>query len=143
MKNYDLSEYVLRDGDVIMFPLTKQEISILAEGRNEFEKYFKMPFVAGYHGKDVLTRIANGVNMDNDYWFMDSLWIVVDAKSKEIYGTIRYEKNGEVNKIIKNITLFIDAVETYNKAIELFARFLSVNNYLNIVIEEDKECYEG
>ena len=139
MKNYDLSQYMLRRGDVVMFPITRDEIGILKSGRESFESYFKMPYVAGEFNENGLTAIQNRVDMENDYWFMDSLWIATDVKSKEIFGTLRYEKFEDINKIMINLTVFLDEQNLYEEAINLFADFLSVNGYKNLQIEGEKE----
>lgn len=137
MKNYDLSKYMIKSGEVLIFPLTQEEITILKSGREEFSNYIRLPYITGVHSIETLEKLEKAVDMENDYWFMNSLWMVVHTKSKEIYGTIRYEKEGEFNKIIKNITVLMDAQETYEDAINLFARFLSVNNYNNLLVEQD------
>lgn len=139
MKNYDLSKYMIQSGEILIFPLTKEEITILKAGREEFSKYIRLPYITGVHSNATLEKLEKLVDMENDYWFMNSLWMVVHTKSKEIYGTVRYEKEGEFNKIIKNVTILSDAQETYENALNLFARFLSVNNYNNILIEQDED----
>ena len=139
MKNYDLSKYMIKSGEVLIFPLTQEEISILKSGMEEFSNYIRLPYITGVHSIKTLEKLEKAVDMENDYWFMNSLWMVVHTKSKEIYGTVRYEKEGEFNKIIKNITVLMDAQETYEEAINLFAKFLSVNNYNNILVEQDEE----
>ena len=137
MKNYDLSKYMIQSGEILIFPLTKEEITILKSGREEFSNYIRLPYITGVHSNNTLEKLENLVDMEDDYWFMNSLWMVVHTKSKEIYGTVRYEKEGEFNKIVKNITVLMDAQQTYEAAIDLFARFLSVNNYNNILVEQD------
>lgn len=139
MKNYDLSQYVLRQGDIIMFPLTKDEVLLLKNGKQQFEEYFKMPYVAGQLATGQMQSILNNLNMLDDYWFLNSLWVVMHAPSKEIFGTIRYLKQDNTSKVIKNITVLSDCQETYLQATELFVRFLSVNNFKNIVIENEKD----
>ena len=126
-----------------MFPITSEELEIFKNGRETFGKYIRMPYVGALIRPEKIDEFLNKVDMDNDYWFMDTLWMVADIKSKEIFGTIRYEKEDEFNKIVKNLTVLLDAVNTYEDAINLFARFLSVNNYNNILVEDEKECYEG
>lgn len=139
MKNYDLSQYVLREKDIIMFPLTQEETGILKSGKELFEDYIKMPYIAGMLCENVLNEIINAEDMENDYWFMNALWIVAHIPSREIFGSIRYKKEEDNNKIIKNITVLSDCQETYIQATELFAKFLSVNGYTNIVIENEKD----
>lgn len=143
MKNYDLSKYILRSGDVLMFPITSEELQIFKDGRETFAQYIRMPYIGALVPQKKLNELLAKVDMENDYWFMDTIWMVADIKSKEIFGTIRYEKEDEFNKIVKNLTVLLDAVKTYEDAINLFARFLSVNNYNNILVEDEKECYEG
>ena len=138
MKNYDLSKYMIRHGDILIFPLTKEEVGILKGGAEEFGKYIRIPYITAMHDENTLEKIENSVDMENDYWFMDSLWMVVHTKTKEIYGTLRYEKEGEFNKIIKNITLILEYQESYEDCVNLFAKFLDVNNYNNILVETDK-----
>lgn len=139
MKNYDLSQYMLRRGDILIFPITNEEIGILKNGRTSFEEHFKMPYVAGEFQTERLNEIQRRVDMENDYWFMNSLWIVVDIKSKEIFGTLRYQKCGDKSKVLINLTVFLDAQNLYEEAINLFVDFLSVNGYKNIEIEGEKE----
>ena len=138
MKNYDLSKYMIRSGDVLIFPLTKEEVGILKNGTEEFSKYIRLPYITADHSKETLEKIENAVDMENDYWFMDSLWVATHIKTKEIYGTLRYEKDGEYNKIIKNITMILEYQESYEDCVNLFAKFLDVNNYNNILVENDK-----
>ena len=138
MKNYDLSKYMIRSGDVLIFPLTKEEIGILKNSTEEFSKYIRLPYITARHHTDTLQKIENAVDMENDYWFMNSLWMVVHIKTKEIYGTLRYEKEDEFNKIIKNLTMILEYQESYEDCVNLFAKFLEVNNYNNILVENDK-----
>ena len=138
MKNYDLSKYMIRHGDILIFPLTKEEVGILKSGVDEFSNYIRLPYITAAHHKDTLEKIENSIDMENDYWFMSSLWMIVHTKTKEIYGTLRYEKEKEFNKIIKNITLILEYQESYEDCVNLFAKFLEVNNYNNILVETDK-----
>lgn len=141
MKNYDLSQYMIRSGDILIFPLTKEEVGILKNGVQEFSDYIRLPYITAIHSKDTLQKIEDAVNMDNNYWFMNSLWMVVHTKTKEIYGTLRYEKEDEFNKIVKNITLLLEYQESYEECVNLFAKFLHVNNYQNILVEVDKDVF--
>lgn len=131
---------MLRSGEVVMFPITSEEINILMSGKGEFETYFKMPYIAGEFNLPFLERIKTEVNMENPYWFLNSLWVVAHTKSKEIFGTIRLKKELDSTKVFTNITMLLDAQETYSEAVNLFVKFLSVNGYQNIYIEGDKEC---
>ena len=140
MKNYNLGEYMLRSGEVVMFPMTNEEIGILKSGKEAFETYFKMPYIAGEFNAPFLEETINAVNMENPYWFLKSLWVVAHIKSKEIFGTIRFKKDLETTKVFTNITMLLDAQDTYSEAVNLFVRFLSVNGYENIYIEGDREC---
>ena len=133
---------MLRQGDILLFPLTKEEVSML-KNKSEFEKYIRLPYITANHAVKTLEKISSSVDMENDYWFLNSLWLAVHTKTKEIYGTIRLEKDGEFNKIIKNITLILEYQQSYLSASELFERFLTVNGFNNIVIENDKDLYEG
>ena len=137
MKNYDLSQYMIRHGEILIFPITKEEIGILKSGKENFSKHLGIPYITAPHNIDVLNFIENKTNMENDYWFMDTLWMVVHTKTKEIFGTLRYEKDGEYNKIIKNLTMILEYPESYEDCVNLFAKFLDVNNYRNIVVEND------
>ena len=143
MKKYDLGEYMLTTDKIVMFPITIEELKVLRESKQKFEEYFKMPYITADLIDEVLDGVINNLDMDNEYWFLNSLWIVVDIKAREIYGTIRYEKCGDENKIITNLTLLSDFPEAYDQSINLFAKFLIVNNYKNIVVVKDKinnEC---
>lgn len=140
MKNYNLGEYMLRSGEVVMFPITSEEINILKNGKGEFETYFKMPYIAGEFNTPFLEKIKTEVNMENPYWFLNSLWVIAHIKSKEIFGTIRLKKDIDTTRVYTNITMLLDAQETYSEAVNLFVKFLSVNGYQNIYIEGDKEC---
>lgn len=138
MKNYDLSKYMIRHGDILIFPLTKEEVGILKNSASEFSNYIRLPYITATHDINTLEQIESAVDMENDYWFMNSLWMVVHTKTKEIYGTLRYEKENEFNKIVKNITLILEYQESYEDCVNLFAKFLEVNNYNNILVENDK-----
>ena len=137
MKNYDLSQYMIRHGEILIFPLTKEEVGILKSGRANFSEHIGLPYITAPHSKEVLEKIENAMDMDNDYWFMNSLWMVVHTKTKEIYGTLRYEKENEYNKIIRNVTMMFEYPDSYEGCVNLFAKFLEVNNYNNIVVETD------
>lgn len=128
---------MIQSGEILIFPLTKEEITILKGGVEEFSNYIRLPYITGVHSNKTLEKLEGLIDMEDDYWFMNSLWLIVHTKSKEIYGTVRYEKDGEFNKIIKNICVLMDARQTYEDAINLFAKFLSVNNYNNILVEQD------
>lgn len=141
MKNYDLSQYMLRRGDIILFPITQEEVGILKQGKEAFEKYIRMPYVTGVIATDIVEGIESSINMDDDYWFMNTLWIVAHIPSKEIFGTIRYKSVGEESRVITNVTMLSDVPDTYEGAIKLFVDFLSVNNYKNIAIAFE-EKYE-
>ena len=138
MKNYNLGEYMLTTDKIVMFPLTIEELMLLKENRNGFESYFKMPYITANLKNEVLECLINGLNMDDDYWFLNSLWVVVDIKAREIYGTIRYEKCEDINNIITNLTMLSDFPEACDEALNLFAKFLIVNGYKNIVVQTDK-----
>jgi len=129
---------MLKTNKIIMFPITKEELEVLKNSRDQFETYFKMPFIASELHQEVFANLLNNLDMENDYWFMNTLWVVVDIKAREIYGTIRYEKCQEANKIIANLTMLSDFPEACDEALSLFAKFLTVNNYDNILIENDK-----
>lgn len=138
MKNYDLSQYMIRHGEILIFPITKEEVGILKNNRADFSVHLGIPYITSPHSKKTLEQIENKVDMENDYWFMDTLWMVVHTKTKEVYGTLRYEKDGESSKIIKNITMLFEYPDSYEGCVNLFAKFLEVNNYKNITVEEDK-----
>ena len=138
MKNYNLGEYMLTTDKIVMFPLSLEELKLLTQNKQEFEKYFNMPYITGDLKNEVLNNIINSLDMDNAYWFLNSLWVVVDIKAREMYGTLRYEKCGDVNKLLINLTLLSDFPESYDEALNLFAKFFVVNGYKNIVVEQDK-----
>lgn len=138
MKNYNLGEYMLTTDKIVMFPLTIEELGMLQQNKTVFEEYFKMPYITANLKNEVLEGLINGLNMEDDYWFLNSLWVVVDIKAREIYGTIRYEKCGDDNKIITNLTLLSDFPEACDEALNLFAKFLVVNGYKNIIVQTDK-----
>lgn len=138
MKNYNLGEYMLTTDKIVMFPLSLEELELLTKNKQEFEKYFNMPYITADLKNEVLNNLINCLDMDDEYWFLHSLWIVVDIKAREIYGTIRYEKCGEINKLITNLTLLSDFPEACDDALNLFAKFFVVNGYKNIVVENDK-----
>ena len=119
MKNYDLSQYMIRQGNIIIFPLTKEEVLML-KNKAEFEKYINLPYITANHSINSLESIAQSVDMQNDYWFLNSLWVAVHTKTKEIYGTLRLVQQKDVNKIIKNLTLIVEHQESYLLASELF-----------------------
>lgn len=140
MKNYDLGQYMLQTDKIVMFPITKEEIEILRKGKDDFEKHFRMPYIASDLKTEAFEQL-DILDMEDDYWFMQSLWIVVDIKAREIFGTLRYKNENDQNKIIANLTMLSDFPEACNEALNLFAKFLTVNNYTNIAVEMEKITY--
>lgn len=141
MKNYDLSQYMLRSGNVIIFPLTKDELSILSSGVDNFSSYIRMPYFAKSQVAEEVARVIDSVDMEDDYWFLNTQWVGVDIKARAIIGYLRLEKVDQFNKIVFQVTDEKCESVTREDVLELFYRFLAVNNYYNIVLEDvDKKA---
>ena len=140
MKNYDLSQYMLREGNTLLFPLTQEEISLLNSKEN-FSYYIRLPYLAKKQSKGELDKISKNVDMENDYWFLNTQWVSVDVKAKAIVGYLRLEKIDDFNKIIVHLNDKECKSITKQDVINLFYKFLSVNQYYNIVVEDlDKKA---
>lgn len=135
MKNYDLSKYILRDKDLMLFPLTKEEVSILKSGLVEFENYIRLPYYAKTQDENELQAIIDAVDMENDYWFLNTQWVGVDIKSRSIIGRLKLEKIDQFNKIVLQVTDEKCVSVTREDVLGLFYKFLAVNGYVNIVVQ--------
>ena len=133
MKNIDLSQYIIRDGNTLLFPLTKEELSMLIESTDGFSKYIRMPY---YATNNNFNDIYNKLDMDNDYWFLNSIWVGVDVKARAIIGTLWLEQIEQFNKIVLQVTEDKCESITKNDVLMLFYNFLNVNNYCNIIVED-------
>ena len=141
MKNYDLSQYVLRAGNAMIFPLTQEEVAILCVGEADFSKYIRMPYFAKSQKTEDLQKLANSIDMENEYWFLNTLWVSVDIKARAIIGYLRLEQVAQFNKIIFQVTDDKCESITRDDVLELFYKFLTANNYYNIVYEDiDKKA---
>lgn len=141
MKNYDLSQYILREGNTMLFPLTKEELSMLAVSIDGFSHYIRLPYLAMQQKKEDLEQVCNAVDMEDDYWFLSTQWVCVDVKARAIVGFLRLETVDQFNKIIFHINDNECKGITRDDAFGLFFKFLSVNNYYNIVVEDlDKKA---
>lgn len=136
MKNYDLSQYVLRAGNAMIFPLTQEEVSILCDGEDAFSKYIRMPYFAKSQKVEDLQKLTNDIDMENEFWFLNTLWVSVDIKARAIIGYLRLEKVDQFNKIIFQVTDDKCESITREDIFELFYKFLIANNYYNIVYED-------
>lgn len=128
MKNYDLSQYVLQYGNTMLFPLTKEEILILKKDKNEFSSYIRLPFLARLQTKDELEKVYDAVDMEDEYWFLKSLWVGVDIKARAIVGYLKLEKIDEFNKIVLSINEENCVSTKRDDFLELFHNFLNLNN---------------
>ncbi len=136
MKNYDLSQYILRDGNVMLFPLTKEEMTYLLQSKDVFSSYIRLPYYAKEQNLDVLQKVCDQLDMEDDYWFLHTGWTVVDVKARAIVGFLRLEQVDQFNKIVFQVT--DDKCEGIKRddALNLFFKFLNVNNFYNIVVED-------
>jgi len=140
MKNYDLSKYLLQKDDLIIFPLTKEEVSLLKEDVDGFSKYIRISYLAKQHSEDFLEKIINNMDMEDDYWFLNSLWLCTDIKARAIIGTLNLEKADQFNIITMQVS--DEHCKSVNKedVKKLFYRFLAGNDFINIVIKDLDEA---
>ena len=132
MKKIDLSEYILQKDNLLVFPLTKDEIRILRHSKDEFSTYIKIPYLAHTHNDIFLEKVINNINMDDNFWFLNTIWVCVDILAKSIVGTVKLESANENNKIIYLINEK-NCVSTNKKQItDLFYAFYDANGYKNI-----------
>jgi len=134
MKNYDLSQYMLRKDNVLMFPLTKEELEVLRGDEGKFSRVINLPYYAKIQEKEELDTIINGVDMDDDYWFMKSQWAIVDVKVKAIVGYLRLEVQDIWNIIVLQVSEDVCKGIEREDALGLFYRFLAGNGYPNICV---------
>ncbi|MBE7075037.1 MAG: hypothetical protein E7376_03570 [Clostridiales bacterium] len=136
MKEYDLSQYILRSGNVMLFPLTREEVHCLLSGVNNFVNYIRLPYFAKKQDSCELENIINAVDMENDYWFLNTQWVCVDIKARAIVGYLRLEKIEQFNKIVMQVTDESCQGITRDDVLDLFYRFLAGNDYYNIIVED-------
>lgn len=136
MKNYDLSQYVLRDGNTMIFPLTKEEVCCLLTGKQNFSSYIRLPYFAKQQTVFELKQISENVDMEDDYWFLSTQWVAVDVLAKAIVGYLRLEKVDQFNKIVLQVTDEKCQSITRENVLELFYKFLSLNDFYNIIVED-------
>lgn len=139
MKNYDLSQYMLRKENTLLFPLTQEELITLNTSVADFENYIKLPYYAKEQSKDELLKIIENVNMEDDYWFLSSQWVAVDVKAKAIVGYLRLEKVDQFNKIVLQVSEDKCSSIKRDDVLNLFYRFLAGNDFYNIVVEYKDE----
>jgi len=135
MKSYDLSQYILRKNSVLLFPLTREELEMLNEDEQKFSSYIKLPYFAKNQEKNELTEIINNVDMENDYWFLKSQWVIVDVKAKAIVGYLRLTQEDIWNIIVMQITKDECKDIEREDVLGLFYRFLAGNGYPNICVK--------
>ena len=133
MKNYDLSQYMLREDNLILFPLTYEEIMILIDGKDKFQEYIRLPYFAKDQNKEELLSIASGVDMNDDYWFLKTQWVAVDVKERAIIARLNLKQEDIFNKIIYQINDEKCLSVKRDDVVNLFYKFLNVNNYVNII----------
>ncbi len=144
MKDYDLSQYMLRGNGFVIFPLTKVELERLGESVIEFERKLGLPYHSKRYTKGEIENISKGIDMENDYWFLDTLWVGVDFGTKSVVGSLRLIKGDNNNTVIYHHNENKCATSSRNDFLGLFQKFLEVNNFNNIVIlKSDEEKYEG
>lgn len=136
MKNYDLSQYVLREGNAMLFPLTKEEISYLKFGAEVFSSYIRIPYFAKVQSVQELELLCEKLDMEDDYWFLKSQWAIVDIKARAIVGYLRLEQISNFNKIVFEVCDDKCKGIAREDALNLFVKFLSINNFYNIVLED-------
>ena len=143
MKEYDLSKYILQNDTLFIFPLTKDEVQILKQGAEEFSGYIKIPYLAKIHSGEFLDVIFNNISMDDDYWFLNSIWMCVDTKARAIVGTVKLDSDKTSTRMLFQVSENACASVSKNDVQKLFYRFLSGNEYQNIVaIDMDEANYE-
>ena len=93
----EVSEF---DGsEVLIFPLTIEELKFLYEDKTGFEKYINLQYDGG-NIKDLLKGIK--FQMQEKYpsdWIYNTCWLVVSLVNKNIVGTISFKgcpQNGRV-----------------------------------------------
>ncbi len=134
--NYDLSQYLLQDGNTLLFPLTKEEVSQLVLSVEDFSAYIRLPFYAKLQNKKSLQKVVSALDMEDNYWFLNTQWVCVDVKARAIVGLIKLEKVDQFNKIVLHVNEEKCVGITKNDVLQLFYKFLSVNNFCNIIVED-------
>ena len=74
--------------------------------------------------------------MEDDYWFLSTQWVAVDVLAKAIVGYLRLEKVDQFNKIVLQVTDEKCQSITRENVLELFYKFLSLNDFYNIIVED-------
>ena len=144
MKNYDLSKYILQKDTLLIFPLTKDEVAMLMTGADKFSEYIRIPYLAKEHDDTFLNKVLQNIDMENDYWFLDSIWMCTDIKAKAIVGTVKLEKVDQFNKIVMQVNEDSCVSVTSDDVLNLFYRFLAGNGFVNIVVQTLNEVsYEN
>lgn len=134
--NYDLSQYMIQNGNTLIFPLTKEEVSQLVSSVEDFSAYIRLPFYAKLQNIDSLKNILSVLNMEDNYWFLKTQWVCVDVKARAIVGLIKLEQVDQFNKIVLHVNQEKCVAITKDDVLELFYKFLSVNNFYNIIVED-------
>lgn len=101
MQQEDLSEYVLESKDVLVFPLSLQELELLNQNPVAFSAYINV----WYDGDDFNSPVMQKAYQeqikllkDNESdWIWHTFWMIVSIKERTIVGSICFKnspKNG-------------------------------------------------
>ena len=135
---------MLRGNGFVIFPLTKEEITELGESVLEFEKRIGLPYHSKKYSRSEIEGITSNLDMENDYWFLDTLWVGVDFGTKSVVGSLRLVRGDNKNVVIYHHNEGKCTTSTKRDFVGLFQKFLEVNNYNNItLVKTDEERYEG
>lgn len=138
------------NSNILIFPLTVQELQILNENVANFENYINLSYnTTSISQNNNLKKQFELLMLDNENFPINSVWVIVSAKDKSIVGTIcpniknNFTKNTNSDATSVNISLDLNNVaislSDAISSIQLFEQWLAENGAKSIFCQVEKD----
>lgn len=142
----EISEF---DGsEVLIFPLTLEELELLKQDKDGFEKYINLEYCAeDTNDPEIQNIIEIQLKMlknDQKNWIFHTFWVIVSLLNRKIVGTIDFKntpnKNGEV-EIGYGIGTNFQNRGYATSAVELLTNFAKQNGIKKLFANTNKDNF--